>query len=62
MLFNLTDGLDGLCGGISFLVFGAYTILCTLLMQVPQTSSIAYGDLAIGAAALAGGILAFLFL
>lgn len=58
---NLTDGLDGLCGGISFLVFGAYTILCTLLMQVPQTSSIAYGDLAIGAAALAGGILAFLF-
>jgi len=59
---NLTDGLDGLCAGISFLVFLAYMLICLLLSGVPQVeSTIAYTDLSIAAAALAGGLLAFLF-
>ncbi len=58
---NLTDGLDGLCTGISFLVLLAYMMICLLLAGVPQAQPfIAYGDLAVAAAALAGGLLAFL--
>ena len=48
---NLTDGLDGLAGGISLFVLAAYVIIALHFRQL---------DLAIFAAALAGGCLGFL--
>jgi len=48
---NLTDGLDGLAGGISLFVSAAYVFICIQLKQP---------DLAVFAAALAGGLLGFL--
>ncbi|MDD2498200.1 MAG: phospho-N-acetylmuramoyl-pentapeptide-transferase [Desulfitobacteriaceae bacterium] len=58
---NLTDGLDGLAGGITFLVFLGYAIICLLAVKNPPMSDLNYQDLAIFSAALAGGCLAFLF-
>ncbi|MDD2569435.1 MAG: phospho-N-acetylmuramoyl-pentapeptide-transferase [Clostridia bacterium] len=58
---NLTDGLDGLAGGISFLVLLTYLIICLLSINHPPVEGLNYNDLAVGAGALAGGILAFLF-
>lgn len=48
---NLTDGLDGLAGGISIFVAAAYVFIC---MEQNRP------DLAVYAAALAGGLLGFL--
>lgn len=58
---NLTDGLDGLAAGITFLVFLGYVIICLLAINNPPVTAFAYNDLAIFAAAMAGGCLAFLF-
>ncbi len=57
---NLTDGLDGLCSGISFLVFLGYMIICLLAIQNPPVADMHYLDMAIAAGALAGGCLSFL--
>lgn len=48
---NLTDGLDGLAGGISLFVSAAYVFICLQLKQP---------DLSVFAAAVAGGLLGFL--
>lgn len=48
---NLTDGLDGLAGGISLFVSAAYVFICIQLNEP---------DLAVFSAALAGGLLGFL--
>lgn len=48
---NLTDGLDGLAGGVSLFVAAAYVFICLELDQP---------NLAVYAAALAGGLLGFL--
>lgn len=53
---NLTDGLDGLCGGISAVVFGAFALICLLA----PVGGIDYGSLGIAAVALAAACLAFL--
>ncbi len=57
---NLTDGLDGLACGISFLVFLGYALICLLAIKNAPVIGIDYLDLAMAAAALAGGCLAFL--
>jgi len=49
---NITDGLDGLAGGLSTFVFGAYVIICLLKGQF----SLAYFN-----STLAGALLAFLW-
>lgn len=58
---NLTDGLDGLAAGISFLVYLGFLIITMLAVDSPPISSLDYTGLAVTAAALAGGCLAFLF-
>ncbi|MGI6711639.1 MAG: phospho-N-acetylmuramoyl-pentapeptide-transferase [Bacillota bacterium] len=57
---NLTDGLDGLATGITFLVLLGYVIICLLAVINPPVLSMNYSDLAVFAAALSGGCLAFL--
>lgn len=57
---NLTDGLDGLAGGISLLVYLGLAVICLAAAGTSPTGSMDYGELAIAAAALAGGCLAFL--
>ncbi|MCL2086780.1 MAG: phospho-N-acetylmuramoyl-pentapeptide-transferase [Oscillospiraceae bacterium] len=49
---NLTDGIDGLCSGVSLTYFAAFMLICNLSL---------YNELAILAAAAAGGCLGFLF-
>ncbi|MDR1755288.1 MAG: phospho-N-acetylmuramoyl-pentapeptide-transferase [Eubacterium sp.] len=49
---NFTDGVDGLCGGVSLTYFASFMIICQLLK---------YNELSILAAAAAGGCLGFLF-
>lgn len=58
---NLTDGLDGLATGITFLVFLGYIIICLLAVDTPPIASVNYQDLAVFSGAMAGGCLAFLF-
>lgn len=57
---NLTDGLDGLAGGISFLVLLAYMLICLVAALHPPALAIDYPALGTAAAALAGGVLGFL--
>lgn len=57
---NLTDGLDGLAGGISFQVLLAYLLICLVAALQPPALGIDYPGLGIAAGALAGGVLGFL--
>lgn len=57
---NLTDGLDGLAGGISFLVLLGYLLICLTASLQPPLPGLDYQMLAMTAAALAGGLLGFL--
>ncbi len=62
---NLTDGLDGLASGIGAMVFGAYTIIAFWIFrhQADYTNEawIHSDTLAIGAAAVMGATLGFLW-
>ncbi|ATW25058.1 phospho-N-acetylmuramoyl-pentapeptide-transferase [Candidatus Formimonas warabiya] len=58
---NLTDGLDGLAAGSSFLVYLGYVIICLLAVTHSPLLTVDYLELTIFAAALCGGCLAFLF-
>ncbi|MGI6685995.1 MAG: phospho-N-acetylmuramoyl-pentapeptide-transferase [Bacillota bacterium] len=58
---NLTDGLDGLAAGCTFFVCLGYLIICLLAVARPPVLSLNFIDLALFAAALSGGCLAFLF-
>lgn len=49
---NLTDGLDGLASGTSFIAFLGATVICLIINRI---------DLAIVACAIAGSCLAFLY-
>jgi phospho-N-acetylmuramoyl-pentapeptide-transferase len=57
---NLTDGLDGLAGGITFLVLLGYLLICLTAVFVAPVAGIDYQSLGLAAAALAGGLLGFL--
>lgn len=57
---NLTDGLDGLAGGISYLVLLAYMLICMVAALHPPMLAIDYPALGAAAAVLAGGVLGFL--
>lgn len=57
---NLTDGLDGLAAGISFIVFLGYMLISLVSIGNPPVLGLSYLDVAIAAAALAGGCLGFL--
>ena len=59
---NLTDGLDGLAAGAGTFCFGAYTIIAFWQFRYPETYDVAHAlDLAVVAAAMAGGCLGFLW-
>lgn len=58
---NLTDGLDGLAAGCAFLVYLGYLIICLLAVKNPPILALDFMSLALLAASLAGGCLAFLF-
>ncbi len=58
---NLTDGLDGLAGGVSFLVLIADMLICLLAVKNAPIAGLDYAALAALAAALAGGCLGFLW-
>lgn len=49
---NLTDGVDGLCGSVTFVAMLVYTVACAILRE---------NELSIYTMALAGGCLGFLF-
>ncbi len=57
---NLTDGLDGLAGGITFLVLLGEILICLVAVLQPPLMSVDYQSLGVAAAALAGGVLGFL--
>lgn len=57
---NLTDGLDGLAGGISFQVLLAYLLICLVAALQPPALGVDYQGLGVAAGALAGGVLGFL--
>lgn len=57
---NLTDGLDGLAAGISFIAFLGYMLIGLLAVAHPPIIGVNYLDVAIAAAAFAGGCLGFL--
>ena len=59
---NLTDGLDGLAAGAGTFCFGAYTVIAFWQFRYPETYDVAHAlDLAVVAAAMAGGCLGFLW-
>lgn len=59
---NLTDGLDGLVAGSGALVFGAYTLIAYWMSRYPDIYGVDGAlDLAVFAAAITGGIAAFLW-
>ena len=58
---NLTDGLDGLVGGVSMLVFMGFWLLALAAMAAPPVAAVDYQSIANLAAAMAGCCLAFLF-
>lgn len=53
---NITDGLDGLAGGLSFIALITYGVICLY-----TTWLIGYKDLAVFLFILAGGVLGFLY-
>ena len=59
---NLTDCLDGLAAGAGTFCFGAYTVIAFWQFRYPETYDVAHAlDLAVVAAAMAGGCLGFLW-
>lgn len=59
---NLTDGLDGLAAGAGTFCFGAYTVIAFWQFRYPDAYNVAHAlDLAVVAAAMAGGCLGFLW-
>ena len=59
---NLTDGLDGLAASAGTFCFGAYTVIAFWQFRYPETYDVAHAlDLAVVAAAMAGGCLGFLW-
>ena len=58
---NLTDGLDGLAGGVSMLVFIGFWLMSLAAVAMPPLATVDYQSLANLAAAMAGCCLAFLF-
>ena len=59
---NLTDGLDGLAAGAGTFCFGAYTVIAFWQFRYPEAYDVAHAlDLAVVAAAMAGGCLGFLW-
>ncbi|MGI6361970.1 MAG: phospho-N-acetylmuramoyl-pentapeptide-transferase [Bacillota bacterium] len=58
---NLTDGLDGLASGVSISVFIAFTLIAWLSMSNPPIEGVDYRSVAVGAIALVGCCLGFLF-
>jgi len=59
---NLTDGLDGLAAGAGTFCFGAYSVIAFWQFRYPETYDVAHAlDLAVVAAAMAGGCLGFLW-
>jgi phospho-N-acetylmuramoyl-pentapeptide-transferase len=59
---NLTDGLDGLAGGAAAIGFSAFIIIGYWSFRHPATYSVSHSlDLAIVAAAMAGGCVGFLW-
>lgn len=57
---NLTDGLDGLCGGVSAIVFAAFAVICACGFIAAPIAGIEYDKLAIAACALVGACIGFL--
>lgn len=57
---NLTDGLDGLAGGITFLVLLGEMLICLVAALQPPLWGVDYQSLGTAAGALAGGVLGFL--
>lgn len=57
---NLTDGLDGLAGGISFLVLLGYLLITMTATAAAPVLGLNYQALSWAVAALAGGVLGFL--
>ncbi len=59
---NLTDGLDGLAAGAGTFCFAAFTFIGFWQFRYPETYEVAHAlDLAVVAAAMAGGCLGFLW-
>jgi phospho-N-acetylmuramoyl-pentapeptide-transferase len=64
---NLTDGLDGLAAGLSTIAFGTFGVLAYLIGRVDTSAYLGLlylpgtGELAVFAAALAGGVVGFLW-
>ncbi len=64
---NLTDGLDGLAGGLGAIAFTTFGVLAYLIGRVDTSAYLGLlylpgtGELAVFAAALAGGIVGFLW-
>ncbi len=59
---NLTDGLDGLAAGAGVFCFGAFTVIAFWQFRYPDIYEIRHAlDLAVVAAAMAGGCLGFLW-
>jgi phospho-N-acetylmuramoyl-pentapeptide-transferase len=60
---NVTDGLDGLASGSALMGFGAYTVVAYWAFRNPELYSAVVNplDLAVFAAAFAGGCLGFLW-
>jgi len=59
---NLTDGLDGLAAGAGVFSFGAFTVMAFWQFRYPDLYQVPHAlDLAVVAAAMAGGCLGFLW-
>ena len=59
---NLTDGLDGLAAGAGVFSFGAFTVIAFWQFRYPDLYQVPHAlDLAVVAAAMAGGCLGFLW-
>ncbi|HJO80525.1 MAG: phospho-N-acetylmuramoyl-pentapeptide-transferase [Acidimicrobiaceae bacterium] len=59
---NLTDGLDGLAAGAGVFTFGAFTVVAFWQFRLPEIYEVRHAlDLAVVAAAMAGGCLGFLW-
>lgn len=64
---NLTDGLDGLAAGLSAIAFGTFGVMAYLIGRVDTSAYLGLlylpgtGELAVFAAALAGGVVGFLW-
>ena len=59
---NLTDGLDGLAAGAATFCYGAFGVIAFWQFRYPETYDVPHAlDLAVVAAAMAGGCLGFLW-